>query len=125
MNRFGGPPLNVTMADDTGQIAWTYCGKIPIRKGFDGSSTKSWAAGDIGWEGYIPPSELPRVISPPEGFIATANNRTLGKDYPYIIGYNFANSHRAYRINERLREMGSGYGTGYVPTPVGYDESLL
>lgn len=105
MNRFGGPPLNVVMADDTGRIAWTYCGKIPIRKGFDGSSTKSWANGDIGWEGYIPPSELPRVISPPEGFIATANNRTLGKDYPYIIGYNFANSHRAYRINERLREM--------------------
>ena len=105
MNRFGGPPLNVTMADDAGQIAWTYCGKIPIRKGFDGSSTKSWADGDIGWEGYIPPSKLPRVISPPEGFIATANNRTLGKDYPYIIGYNFANSHRAYRINKRLREM--------------------
>ena len=105
MNRFRGPPLNVTMADDAGQIAWTYCGKIPIRKGFDGSSTKSWADGDIGWEGYIPPSELPRVISPPEGFIATANNRTLGKDYPYIIGYNFANSHRAYRINKRLREM--------------------
>ena len=105
MNRFGGPLLNVTMADDAGQIAWTYCGKIPIRKGFDGSSTKSWADGDIGWEGYIPPSELPRVISPPEGFIATANNRTLGKDYPYIVGYNFANSHRAYRINKRLREM--------------------
>ncbi len=105
MNHFRGPPLNVTMADDAGQIAWTYCGKIPIRKGLDGSSTKSWADGNIGWEGYIPPSELPRVISPPEGFIATANNRTLGKDYPYIIGYNFANSHRAYRINKRLREM--------------------
>ncbi len=105
MNRFRGVPLNVVMADDAGQIAWTYCGKIPIRKGFDGSSAKSWANGDIGWEGYIPPSELPRVISPPEGFIATANDRTLGKDYPYIIGYNFANSHRAYRINKRLQEM--------------------
>ena len=105
MNNFRGPSLNVTMADDAGQIAWTYCGKVPIRKGFDGSSTKSWADGNIGWEGYIPPSELPRVISPPEGFIATANNRTVGKDYPYIIGYNFANSHRAYRINKRLREM--------------------
>ena len=105
MNRFRGIPLNVVMADSVGQIAWTYCGKIPIRKGFDGSSAKSWANGDIGWEGYISPSELPRVISPPEGFIATANDRTLGKEYPYIIGYNFANGHRAYRINERLREM--------------------
>ena len=105
MNRFRNVPLNVVMADSAGQIAWTYCGKIPIRKGFDGSSAKSWAHGDIGWEGYIPPSELPRVISPPAGFIASANDRALGKDYPYIIGYNFANGHRAYRINERLREM--------------------
>ena len=105
MNHFGGPPLNVTIADKTGRIAWTYCGKIPVRKGFDGSATKSWANSGIGWDGYIPPSELPRVISPPDGFIATANNRTLGKDYPHAIGYNFANSHRAYRINKRLREM--------------------
>lgn len=105
MNRFRNVPLNVVMADSTGRIAWTYCGKFPIRKGFDGASAKSWADGDIGWEGYIPPSELPRVISPPEGFIATANDRTLGKDYPHIIGYNYANSHRAYRIHERLREM--------------------
>lgn len=105
MNRFRNVPLNVVMADSAGQIAWTYCGKIPIRKGFDGSSAKSWADGDIGWEGYIPPSELPRVISPPAGFIASANDRVVGKDYPYIIGYNYANAHRAYRINERLREM--------------------
>ncbi len=105
MNRFRNVPLNVVIADSTGRIAWTYCGKFPIRKGFDGASAKSWADGDIGWEGYIPPSELPRVVSPPEGFIATANDRTLGTDYPHIIGYNYANSHRAYRINERLREM--------------------
>ena len=105
MNRFGSPPLNAVVADANGRIGWTYCGRVPIRKGFDGSSTKSWADGHIGWDGYIPPSELPRLIAPTEGFLATANNRTLGKDYPYTIGHNFANSYRAYRISQRLSAM--------------------
>ncbi len=105
MNRSGGPPLNAAIADNTGRIAWTYCGRTPVRKGFDGATSESWADGKTGWEGYIPPEELPRVIDPPAGFLVTANNRTLGKDYPYIIGHNYSNSYRAYRINERLSEM--------------------
>ena len=105
MNRSGGPPLNAAMADNTGRIAWTYCGRMPVRKGFDGASSKSWADGKIGWEGYIPPDDLPRVIDPPAGFLVTANNRTLGTDYPHVIGHNYSNSYRAYRISERLSEM--------------------
>ena len=105
MNHFGAPPLNAVVADVNGRIGWTYCGRIPLRKGFDGSTTKSWADGSIDWDGYIPPSELPRVIAPPEGFIATANNRTVGKNYPYTIGHNYAISYRAYRISQRLNEM--------------------
>ncbi|MDE0185341.1 MAG: penicillin acylase family protein [Candidatus Poribacteria bacterium] len=105
MNRSGGPPLNAAIADNTGRIAWTYCGRTPARKGFDGATSKSWADGKTGWLGYIPPEDLPRVIDPPAGFLVTANNRTLGKDYPHIIGHNYSNSYRAYRINERLSEM--------------------
>ena len=105
MNHFGAPPLNAVVADVNGRIGWTYCGRIPLRKGFDGSTTKSWADGSIDWDGYIPPSELPRVIAPPEGFIATANNRTVGKNYPYTIGHNYAISYRACRISQRLNAM--------------------
>ena len=105
INRSGGPPLNAAIADNTGRIAWTYCGRMPVRKGFDGASSKSWADGKIGWEGYIPPDDLPRVIDPPAGFLVTANNRTLGTDYPHVIGHNYSNSYRAYRISERLSEM--------------------
>lgn len=105
VNRFKGPPLNFMLADYTGRIGWTYSGRIPIRKGFDGTSCKSWASGDLGWKGYIPPEELPRVLDPPNGFLATANNRTLGKGYPYLIGHNFAYSYRVYHISRRLEEM--------------------
>lgn len=103
LNRAGAPPQNAVLADDRGRIAWTYMGFYPRRFGLDGSVSLSWADGRIGWDGFIPPEELPRVIDPPEGFLATANNRTLGKDYPYVIGHGFSNSYRAYRVAEQLK----------------------
>lgn len=102
VNKCGGPPLNVMLTDNTGHIAWTLCGKIPIRKGFDGSVSQSWADGKIGWEGYIPPDQLPRLIDPPSGYLVTANNRTIGKQYPYVIGHHFANGYRAHYISQHL-----------------------
>jgi penicillin amidase len=105
MNRAGAPPQNVVLADEAGRIAWTYMGFFPKRVGFDGSVSVSWADGGARWDGFIPPDELPRVVDPAEGFLATANNRTLGKNYPYVIGHNFSYSYRAHRISERLREM--------------------
>lgn len=105
MNRFGGPPQNVALADDRGRIAWTLLGRLPRRTGMDGSVSRSWAKGDIGWDGFVPPEELPRSLDPPEGFLVTANNRTIGKEYPHIVGHNWALGYRAYRIAERLRAL--------------------
>jgi penicillin amidase len=80
-------------------------GRYPLRRGFDGSVSQSWADGDIGWNGYIAPEKLPRLIDPPKGFITTANNRTVGSDYPFVLAHNQANGYRAYRIAQRLGEM--------------------
>lgn len=105
MNRAGMPPQNVALADDRGHIAWTYAGFFPERRGFDGAVSTSWADGTRGWQGFVPPGELPRLFDPPAGFIATANNRTLGADYPHVVGHNFAHSYRAYRIHQRLTQL--------------------
>jgi len=104
LNNFGAPPQNFLLADKSGHIAWSLSGFIPNRRGFDGSTSQSWAKGDKDWEGYLAPEQLPHVVDPPEGFLATANNRTLGSDYPHAIGHNFSNGYRAYRIRERLGE---------------------
>jgi len=104
INRAGGPPQNVVFADDKGHIGWTYMGRFPKRVGFDGLQVRSWADGTVSWQGFIPPEELPRLYDPQEGFIATANNRTLGSGYPYVIGHNWALGYRAYRIAELLGE---------------------
>ncbi|MBT9100302.1 penicillin acylase family protein [Methylovulum psychrotolerans] len=105
VNAIGGPQLNVLLADDQGHIAWTLMGKIPRRIGMDGSVSRSWADGKVGWDGYVNPQELPRVTDPAQGFLVSANDRRLGKDYPYIIGHQFAPGNRAYRISERLGQM--------------------
>jgi penicillin amidase len=101
INRSGGPTQNVALADSQGHIGWTLMGRYPLRRGFDGSVSVAWKDG-MGWDGYIPPAALPRLTDPPQGFIATANNRTIGKEYPHVIADNQANGYRAYRIGQRL-----------------------
>lgn len=105
VNSTGGPQLNILLADDKGRIAWTLMGKIPKRFGNDGLVSRSWADGSVGWNGYVEPEKLPRVIDPAEGILASANDRRLGKNYPYVIGHQFGNGYRAYRITEQLRQM--------------------
>lgn len=105
VNSGGGPQLNILLADDQGHIAWTLMGKIPKRFGNDGLTSRSWADGKVGWNGYVEPENLPRVIDPPEGFLASANDRRLGKNYPYVIGHQFGNGYRAYRITQQLKQM--------------------
>ena len=105
VNSTGGPQLNVLLADDKGHIAWTVMGKIPKRFGNDGLVSRSWADGSVGWDGYVEPENLPRVVDPPEGILVSANDRRLGKNYPYVIGHQFGNGYRAYRITQQLRQM--------------------
>ncbi|PPD34241.1 MAG: penicillin acylase [Methylomonas sp.] len=104
LNQTGGPPQNVVIADKQGHIGWTYMGRFPNRLGFDGLMSQSWADGNVAWQGFIAPEQLPRLLDPPEGFMVTANNRTLGSEYPHVLGHNWALGYRAFRIAELLRE---------------------
>lgn len=93
VNRFGGPPLNVLVADADGRIGYTLSGRLPVREG-----------NGAGWAGYIHPDELPRVVGSAEGFLVNANNRSVGAGYPHFLGHGYVNSYRAHRIAEHLRE---------------------
>lgn len=108
-NSFAGPPLNVLAADDRGRIAYTVSGRLPVRKANGAPTAEGWADGSAGWAGYVEPDELPRIVESEEGFLASANNVSVGRDYPHVLGEGFPHSYRAHRIAERLREM-SGVG---------------
>lgn len=105
VNQAGNPQLNVLLADNNGHIAWTVTGRIPKRYGNDGAVSRSWANGKVGWQGYVAADELPRQINPDTGVLVSANDRRFDKHYPYVIGREFANGYRAYRINQRLKEL--------------------
>ncbi len=105
VNQAGNPQLNVLLADNNGHIAWTVTGRIPKRYGNDGAVSRSWANGKVGWQAYVAADELPKQINPGTGILVSANDRRFDKHYPYVIGREFANGYRAYRINQRLKEL--------------------
>jgi penicillin amidase len=77
-HHMGLPAQNFVVADSIGQIAWTVAGFLPKRVGYDGRLPVSWSFGDRRWEGYLASGEVPSVVSPAEGILWTANNRTVG-----------------------------------------------
>lgn len=105
VHQVGGPQLNMLLADRLGNIAWTIMGKIPRRIGFDGSISYSWLDGYRGWQDYVQNNEIPVEINPAEGYLVSANDRRLGKNFPYVIGHQFVSGYRALRITETLKPL--------------------
>jgi penicillin amidase len=77
-HHMGIPAQNFVVADSGGRIAWTVAGFVPRRIGYDGRLPVAWTFGDRRWEGYLAGGDVPSVVSPSDGFIWTANNRTVG-----------------------------------------------
>lgn len=102
IRQWNGPSQNVLLADSSGRIAWIVSGWIPNRVGYDGRVPISHADGTKGWFGQLPESERPVVIDPEEGFLFTANSRTLPLEPSSRIGSAFANPCRSYRIRQDL-----------------------
>jgi penicillin G amidase len=102
MNRAAGPANNALLAAADGRVAWTLTGRVPLRRGFDGSVSVSWADGRAGWGDYLAPDRLPRLVDPPAGFVVNANQRVSAGEGAPVLSHDFGNGYRAYRIAERL-----------------------
>lgn len=105
LEQFLAPAQNFVFASRDGTIAYKANGNIPIYE--DGNDALLPMPGwDKKYEldEYIPFDELPTVVNPDEGFIASANNKVAGDDYPYHISNNWAQSYRYERIAEVLAD---------------------
>jgi len=103
VNGLGTPAQNFVVADEAGRIGWTIFGSIPRRVGFDGRLPMSWADGSRGWNGYLDPSEYPRIVDPANGRLWTANARTVDGEMLARLGDgNYAVGARARIIRDRL-----------------------
>lgn len=85
-NQCGSPAQNFTVADKDGRIGWTIMGRMPRRVGFDGRLPGSWADGARRWDGWLEPEEYPKVVTPPEGRIWTANARVVSGNMYKTLG---------------------------------------
>ncbi|MCU0490005.1 MAG: penicillin acylase family protein [Chloroflexaceae bacterium] len=97
------PGQNFVYADTEGNIGYQMTSQIPIRaEQHSGLVPVPGWTGEYEWQGFIPYDELPFVYNPPRGFIATANNKVIGDDYPYKITEEWDPGYRAQRITELL-----------------------
>ena len=104
LSKFGVPGQNIVYADIDGNIGWRPAVYVPIRKaGFSMAPRPGWNS-TYDWDGVVPYEDMPFMYNPESGFIATANNRTIDKDFPYYISGLWADPSRASRIVEMLNE---------------------
>lgn len=105
LENFHAPAQNFVFASIDGTIAYKANGKIPIYKEASNAllPLPGWDK-DYELDEYIPFDELPKVINPDKGFIATANNKVTPNNYPYHISNVWAQPYRYERIFEVLDE---------------------
>ncbi|MEW6079791.1 MAG: penicillin acylase family protein [Thermodesulfobacteriota bacterium] len=101
-------PLNLVMADEK-DIAWQVTGRFPVRKGGRGLCPSPGWTGEYDWEGFLNPSLHPVVKNPEEGFIGTANNRTVPADFTYTLSSSWYYPDRAGRIRQLIEKSGTEF----------------
>lgn len=98
------PAQMVTLADRNG-VAMVVAGAIPNRNPASPAQGRIPAPGwraENDWLGLRPPLLNPRVIRPPEGAVANANNRITDAPYPGHIAFDWAAPYRIQRIEKEL-----------------------
>jgi penicillin amidase len=96
------PSENIVYADVDGNIAWIAAGAAPIRKNWNGLLPVPGHTGEYEWDGFLKADDLPQLLNPKSGIIATANHNILPPNYPHQLGYEFGTPYRFARILEGL-----------------------
>ncbi|MHA1225788.1 MAG: penicillin acylase family protein, partial [Candidatus Hodarchaeales archaeon] len=110
MQYFKDPTQNIVYADKVGNIALRPTGRF-IKRNYFGEGrfilNGSDPTLDKDWE-YIPFNELPFAFNPPQKYLASANQKTAGPNYPYYISSAQAPGYRGRSINRLLNEAPDG-----------------
>lgn len=103
MRNYSAPQQNVVMADTLGHTAFIAPGRVPIRKPANDINGLAPAPGwdtKYDWAGFLTFDQMPQHTV--DTFLATANQRIHGNDYPHFISGEWAHSGRKLRIEELL-----------------------
>lgn len=100
--KFWIPGQNMIYADLEGNIGWRPAVALPLRAQGTGLVPLPGDDPQWDWQGFVPFEEMPYQLNPEQGYIATANNKTIGDEFPYYISAYWEPPARANRINELL-----------------------
>ena len=99
------PMQNMVVADRSGNIGMVSAGRVPQRKPENDLMglvpAPGWDA-RYDWAGSLPSDQTPREVNPARGWIATANQRIHGPDYPHFITSEWSPPYRQQRIESLL-----------------------
>jgi len=96
-----GTYLNIVYGD-ADNIGWQVTGKFPKRKKGTGQLPSPGWTGDYDWDGFTASDANPHAENPAQGYIATANNRTVDKKFPLNMSSCWYNPERAERLQQVL-----------------------
>ncbi|PYV84388.1 MAG: hypothetical protein DMG05_24660, partial [Acidobacteria bacterium] len=97
------PTWSAVFADVNDHIGYQSIGQIPVRNVWERGYRPGWDP-EHQWAGLIPFEGMPNLVDPDRGWIATANNRPAGDDYPYPLSGTWSSGHRARRIRQMIEE---------------------
>lgn len=99
---FGAPALNWAFASSEGDIAMWVNGHFPQKWKYQGLFISDGTDSRYDWAPFIPHQDLPHELNPKRGFVSSANQLPVDKNYPFYFGDKFASFARINRINELL-----------------------
>lgn len=93
---------NWLLADRHGSIGYQQSGILPRRQGDGLLPRPAWIAANH-WQGRVDPEELLRVTDPPEGYLASTNDRHQNPTGPLTMNLS-SGEYRRQRIHSLLQE---------------------
>ncbi|MCA9973596.1 MAG: penicillin acylase family protein [Anaerolineales bacterium] len=91
--------LNLVYADTAGQIGWTLIGPVPRRQGSHGTlPLPGWDPAHAWAPDALSPEEMPHLLNPDAGFVATANNKPRADAAGPYLGRDWVEGYRHARI---------------------------
>jgi penicillin amidase len=98
------PAQNFAFASVSGDIALWQQGKFPARWQQQGLYILPYVDNRYTWQGYIPQGDNPHILNPARGYVSSANQRSVARDYPYFIPGDY-DLYRGIRINRQLESL--------------------
>ncbi len=100
------PAENIVYADVDGNIGWVAAGLMPVREGWSGLLPVPGHAGRYYWREFLDVEDLPQLVNPASGYIATANHNIIPDGYTRDLGFDWSAPYRFERVDEVLGQGG-------------------